>query len=130
MIIQLDHTPILVRIVCAIIFNNFPFSLDDLEKFIIYATKELSVELGEDDYEGLLQVMRVLNEVKAKQDAGTDTMFEPLRDIIDVLKEYGVDFPEETYEQVIIFETTKNKSTSHSKVIPPFELYQDVFHKK
>ncbi|CAH0400414.1 unnamed protein product [Chilo suppressalis] len=75
-------------------------SLDDLEKFIIYATKELSVELADDDYEGLLQVMRVLNEVKAKQDAGTDQMFEPLRDIIDVLKEYGVDFPEETYEQL------------------------------
>lgn len=75
-------------------------SLDVLEKFIIYATKELSVELGEDDYEGLLQVMRVMNEVKAKVDADTDHMFEPLRDIIDVLKEYGVDFPEETYEQV------------------------------
>ncbi|KAL0819776.1 hypothetical protein ABMA28_007817 [Loxostege sticticalis] len=75
-------------------------SLNDLEEFIIYATKELSVELDEDDYEGLLQVMRVLNEVKAKQDAGTDNMFEPLRDIIDVLKEYGVDFPEETYEQL------------------------------
>lgn len=79
--------------------NSF-LSLNDLEEFIIYATKELSVELDEDDYEGLLQVMRVLNEVKAKQDAGTDNMFEPLRDIIDVLKEYGVDFPEETYEQV------------------------------
>lgn len=74
--------------------------MDVLEKFIIYATKELSVELGEDDYEGLLQVMRVMNEVKAKVDADTDHMFEPLRDIIDVLKEYGVDFPEETYEQV------------------------------
>ncbi|XP_047526088.1 dynein beta chain, ciliary-like isoform X1 [Pieris napi] len=77
-------------------------SLDDLEKFIAYATKELSVELGEDDYEGLLQVMRVLNEVKAKVDAGTEQMFEPLRDIIYVLKEYGVDFPEETYEQLDI----------------------------
>lgn len=76
--------------------------MDDLEKFIVYATKELSVELGEDDYEGLLQVMRVLNEVKAKVDAGTEQMFEPLRDIIYVLKEYGVDFPEETYEQVCL----------------------------
>lgn len=80
----------------------FTSSLDVLEEFIIYATKELSVELTEEDYEGLLQVMRVLNEVRAKQDAGTDQMFEPLRDIIDVLKEYGVDFPEETYEQVCI----------------------------
>lgn len=80
--------------------KNIDYSLDDLEKFIAYATKELSVDLGEDDYEGLLQVMRVLNEVKAKADAGTEQMFEPLRDIIYVLKEYGVDFPEETYEQV------------------------------
>ncbi|KOB79417.1 Uncharacterized protein OBRU01_00328 [Operophtera brumata] len=54
------------------------------EKFIAYATKELNVELTEDDYEGLLQVMRVMNEVKAKQEAGTDTMFEPLRDIMDL----------------------------------------------
>ncbi|XP_028032579.1 dynein beta chain, ciliary-like isoform X2 [Bombyx mandarina] len=75
-------------------------SLDDLEKFINYASKELSVELGDDDYEGLLKVMRVLNEVRAKVDAGTEQMFDPLRDIIDVLKEYGVDFPEETYEQL------------------------------
>ncbi|XP_013170954.1 PREDICTED: dynein beta chain, ciliary-like [Papilio xuthus] len=75
-------------------------SLDDLEKFIEYATKELSVELSEDDYEGLLRVMQVLNEVKAKQDAGTEFMFEPLRDIMYLLKEYGVEFPEETYEQL------------------------------
>lgn len=84
------------------IFFNFRqiFSLDDLEQFIAYATKELSIELGEDDYDGLLKVMGVLNEVRAKMDAQTENMFEPLREIIDVLKEYGVDFPEETYEQV------------------------------
>lgn len=89
-------------------------SLNDLEKFIAYASKELSVELEEDDYEGLLKVMGVLNEVKAKQDAGTDHMFEPLRDIIYVLKEYGVEFPEETYEQVLLESTTHcswNQST-------------------
>lgn len=80
--------------------NGKIFSLDDLEHFIVYATKELSVELGDDDYDGLLRVMGVLNEVRAKVDAQTESMFEPLREIIDVLKEYGVDFPEETYEQV------------------------------
>lgn len=49
--------------------------------------------------------MSVLNEVRQKMDAGTDSMFEPLRDIMYVLKDYGVEFPEETYEQVyfIIF---------------------------
>ncbi|KAI8425202.1 hypothetical protein MSG28_007025 [Choristoneura fumiferana] len=75
-------------------------SLNELENFIAYATKELSIELADDDYEGLLQVMRVINEVKARVDAETDQIFDPLRDIIDVLKEYGVDFPEETYEQL------------------------------
>lgn len=74
--------------------------MNELENFIAYATKELSVELADDDYEGLLQVMRVINEVKARVDNETDQIFDPLRDIIDMLKEYGVDFPEETYEQV------------------------------
>lgn len=46
------------------------------------------------------QVMGVLNEVRAKIDAGTEQMFDPLRDIMYVLKDYGVNFPEETYEQV------------------------------
>lgn len=77
--------------------------MDDLQEFIAYASKALSVELAEDDYDGLLKVMGVLNEVRAKMDADTDHMFEPLRDIIDVLKEYGVEFPEETYEQVMLF---------------------------
>lgn len=85
--------------------------MDDLEAFIAYATKELNVELEDDDYEGLLNVMRVLNEVRAKQDAGTDTMFEPLRDIIDVLKEYGVEFSEETYEQVTIYVLIRETKT-------------------
>ncbi|CAH2045643.1 unnamed protein product, partial [Iphiclides podalirius] len=84
------------------LMDHVQTSLDELEKFIDYASKELSVELGEDDYEGLLQVMRVLNEVRAKQDAGTERMFEPLRDIMYLLKEYGVEFPEETYEQLDI----------------------------
>ncbi|KAI5643131.1 dynein heavy chain and region d6 of dynein motor domain-containing protein [Phthorimaea operculella] len=75
-------------------------SLDDLEEFIKYATGELSVELSEDDYESLLKVMGVLGEVRAKVDANTDQMFEPLRDIMYMLKEFGVDFPEETYDQL------------------------------
>ncbi|XP_039757462.1 dynein beta chain, ciliary-like [Pararge aegeria] len=82
--------------------DHVQMSLDDLEKFILYATKELTVELPEDDYEGLLKVMGVLNEVRAKVDTGTEMMFEPLRDIIYILKEYGVEFPDETYEQLDI----------------------------
>ncbi|GBP61181.1 Dynein heavy chain 17, axonemal [Eumeta japonica] len=75
-------------------------SLDDLEAFIAYASKELSVDLADDDYDGLLKIMGVLGEVRSKQDQGTDTMFDPLRDIMYVLKDYGVEFPEDTYDQL------------------------------
>nr|XP_049704637.1 dynein beta chain, ciliary-like [Helicoverpa armigera] len=103
-------------------------SLDDLETFIAYASKELSVELGEDDYDGLLKVMGVLNEVRAKMDADTDHMFEPLRDIMDVLKEYGVDFPEETYEQLdVLPEKWRNlvkQATVMKNTVAPLQAAQ------
>ncbi|XP_022817840.1 dynein beta chain, ciliary-like [Spodoptera litura] len=103
-------------------------SLDDLEEFIAYATKALSVELAEDDYDGLLKVMGVLNEVRAKMDADTDHMFEPLRDIIDVLKEYGVEFPEETYEQLdVLPEKWRNlvkQATVMKNTVAPLQAAQ------
>lgn len=45
--------------------------------------------------------MKVLNEVREKQDAQTHEIFEPLRDIMFALREYDVMFPEQTYEQVL-----------------------------
>ncbi|KAJ8713922.1 hypothetical protein PYW08_007542 [Mythimna loreyi] len=103
-------------------------SLDDLEAFIAYASKALAVELADDDYEGLLKVMGVLNEVRAKMDADTDHMFEPLRDIIDVLKEYGVDFPEETYEQLdVLPEKWRNlvkQATVMKNTVAPLQAAQ------
>ncbi|KAF9414328.1 hypothetical protein HW555_007725, partial [Spodoptera exigua] len=103
-------------------------SLDDLQEFIAYASKELSVELAEDDYEGLLKVMGVLNEVRAKMDADTDHMFEPLRDIMDVLKEYGVEFPEETYEQLdVLPEKWRNlvkQATVMKNTVAPLQAAQ------
>ncbi|XP_041969099.1 dynein beta chain, ciliary-like [Aricia agestis] len=73
-------------------------SLTELDAFIVHATAELSREVEEHDYGGLLRVMGALSDVAARAAAGADTMFDPLRDIMYVLKEYGVDFPDETYD--------------------------------
>ena len=51
------------------------------------------------DYEGLIKVMEILKIVKEKQ-ATTDTMFEPLSRIIEMLKSYGVIIPEESLVQL------------------------------
>lgn len=75
-------------------------SLQELENFTIEANAVLQTELKEDDYDGLLKVMEYLYKVKERQVA-TDVMFEPLKDIIELLKQYSVEFPEETHVQVL-----------------------------
>jgi dynein heavy chain len=49
----------------------------------------------EGDYEGLLQVMGFLYHVRERQ-VTTNEMFEPIREIMDMLKAYDVEFSEET----------------------------------
>jgi dynein heavy chain len=50
----------------------------------------------EGDYEGLLHVMGFLYHVRERQ-VTTDEMFEPIRETMDMLKAYDVEFSEETY---------------------------------
>lgn len=81
------------------LYNRVIDSLNELETFIGEAISAMQVTLEDDDYEGLLNVMGYLFKVKERQLA-TDYMFEPLKQIMDLLKEYGVDFPEEVYVQL------------------------------
>ncbi|KAJ2944771.1 hypothetical protein O0L34_g1660 [Tuta absoluta] len=74
--------------------------LENLEAFINHAFEALAVELVEGDYDGLLRVMGMLNDVHSKVDIGTDEIVKPIRDIIDLLEEYEVELSEETYEQL------------------------------
>ena len=74
-------------------------SLADLNNFIEKADEGLMQQVKEGDYEGLIKVMEILKIVKEKQ-ATTDTMFEPLSKIIDMLKGYGVVIPEESLVQL------------------------------
>lgn len=56
----------------------------------------LTKPLKEGDYDGLVEVMRHLMKVKERQSA-TDSMFEPLKQTIELLKSYGEEMPEETH---------------------------------
>ena len=74
-------------------------SLDDLDKFIKGADEGLMGQVVEGDYKGLIKVMEYLAMVKEKQ-AATDSMFDPLKDVIDVLRNYGVEIPQDSMVQL------------------------------
>lgn len=81
------------------LYNHVLNSLNELELFIQESIAVMEKPLAEDDYDGLLVVMGYLFKVKERQIA-TDNMFEPLKQIMDLLKEYGVEFGEEVYVQL------------------------------
>ncbi len=56
-------------------------------------------EVKEGDYDALLAVMNYLGKVRDRR-AKTDTMFEPIKETIELLKTYDVEFPEEIYVQL------------------------------
>ncbi|XP_039284796.1 dynein beta chain, ciliary [Nilaparvata lugens] len=78
------------------LINHVVNSLNELAKFVEEADVGLMKPLTEGDYDGLVTVMGYLMQVKERQ-MTTDYMFEPLRDIIELVKTYDLEFPEETY---------------------------------
>lgn len=74
-------------------------SLRGLAEFNEEAERELSRDVKEGDYEALLAVMNYLGKVRDRR-AKTDTMFEPIKETIELLKTYDVEFPEEIYVQL------------------------------
>ena len=70
-----------------------------MNNFIEKADEGLMQQVKEDDYDGLVKVMEFLKVVKEKQ-LTTDTMFEPLGKIIEMLRGYGVVIPEESLVQL------------------------------
>ncbi|XP_063241593.1 dynein beta chain, ciliary-like [Bacillus rossius redtenbacheri] len=74
-------------------------SLNKLEQFCLDAEREMLTPLEEGDYEGLLKVMGYLRDIRDMQVA-TDQMFQPLHAIIELLRPYDVDFPEEVFVQL------------------------------
>lgn len=63
------------------------------------ANAGLTKPVKEGDYDGLVEVMAHLMRVKERQVA-TDSMFEPLKQTIELLKLYGEEMPEEIHMQL------------------------------
>uniref|UniRef100_A0A8D0EXS5 Dynein axonemal heavy chain 17 n=1 Tax=Strix occidentalis caurina TaxID=311401 RepID=A0A8D0EXS5_STROC len=74
-------------------------SLQELEGFIQNANTSLNKPLEEGDYEGLVEVMGLLMQVKERQ-VTTDSMFEPLKETVALLSTYGEEMPEEIHLQL------------------------------
>lgn len=66
----------------------------DLGNFIHQADEGLLQPVEEGDYQGLVNVMGYLMNVKERQ-ATTDEMFEPIKNTIELLKHYDQELPEE-----------------------------------
>lgn len=69
-------------------------SLIDLANFIRRADEQLLQQVAEGDYDGLVNIMAYLLNVKERA-VTTDEMFEPMQEIINLLKFYDMDIPEE-----------------------------------
>ena len=99
-------------------------SLNELNDFIEKADEGLMVSVQEGDYDALINVMQILQTVKEKQ-ATTDTMFEPLKEIIELLKGYGVVIPEESVVQLTElperWANTKRLSVSAKQQVAPLQ---------
>ena len=74
-------------------------SLSDLHKFIEEADEILISQIREGDYNSLLNVMQYLKLVKEKE-GNTDHMFQPMQEVIDLLRNYSVPIPDECIVQL------------------------------
>ena len=99
-------------------------SLSELNSFIDEADEGLMTQVHEGDYEGLIKVMEFLQLVKERTPT-TDTMFDPLKEIIDLLRSYGVVIPEESLVQLHElpekWNNTKRLSVSAKQQVAPLQ---------
>ncbi|XP_065591374.1 dynein axonemal heavy chain 17 isoform X2 [Cyrtonyx montezumae] len=128
--------------------NRVISSLQELEAFIKEATAGLSKPVQEGDYEGLVEVIGRLLQVKNRQ-AATDSMFEPLQETITLLSTYGEEMPEKVHQQLqelpeqwedtkkLSFHVKQNVAPLHANEVniirrkcQQFEVRQHAFREK
>uniref|UniRef100_A0A8C5XER9 Dynein axonemal heavy chain 9 n=1 Tax=Microcebus murinus TaxID=30608 RepID=A0A8C5XER9_MICMU len=74
-------------------------SLADLEEFIKNSENGLLKKVEKGDFKGLVEIMGHLMAVKERQ-SGTDEMFEPLKQTIELLKTYEQEWPDTVFKQL------------------------------
>lgn len=80
-----------------------------MNDFVENTINILSTDIKDNDYEALLRVMDCLKNVREHQYMSTEDVFEPLKEYVELLKTYGIEFPEELYDEVNFI---LNKATS------------------
>lgn len=108
--------------------------LQELEDFIIEGTNVLQFEVTKEDFDTLLSVMSILSKIRDRS-LETDRMFDPLKDTVDLLKQYNVDFDDNVYNQFAELPENwlKMKKTSlhvRQKVAPIQEYQVDQISKR
>lgn len=104
-------------------------SLSDLSLFIRKADEGLLQQVAEGDYDGLVNIMAYLMNVKERA-VTTDEMFEPMQETIDLLKYYDQDIPEEV--NVLLQElpeqwnNTKKIATTVKQQVAPLQAIEVV----
>lgn len=83
--------------------HSFPLSLNELQMFVQATVEGLGLPVAKANHCGLVEVMSHLLAVRDRQ-AATDSMFEPLRDTVILLEQYGVTIPEQVYSQLEVSE--------------------------
>jgi dynein heavy chain len=74
-------------------------SLKNLDEFILEEDKVLVNEVKEGDYNHLVAMMGHLGQVREKTPV-YDTMFEPIKNKIELLKAYGQEVPDDVYDKL------------------------------
>ena len=72
-------------------------SLNELNRFVKANKKGLQGKIEEGDYDGLVNSMGLLHAIKHRS-AAIDKMFEPLRKTVNLLRQFGVELPEEVHK--------------------------------
>ncbi|XP_037911922.1 dynein beta chain, ciliary-like [Hermetia illucens] len=116
------------------LINRVVDALQELEDFIDEADAAMKMELDKDNLEGLLKIMNVLNQVNDRQYT-YDYMFEPLREVVDVLRLYSYEFPEKVYQQFSdlpdAWMKIKKIAATAKQYIAPIQAYQvDLIEKR
>ncbi|KAL1129229.1 hypothetical protein AAG570_013758 [Ranatra chinensis] len=78
------------------LIDDIIFKLEDLDRFIAEATIGLNQPLVKGDYDGLVAIMGYLLKVKDRAN-DADVMFEPIKEVMDLIVSYGREFPENIY---------------------------------
>lgn len=104
-------------------------SLTDLGEFIRNADEGLLQPVFEGDYNGLVNIMAYLLNVKERVNT-TDEMFEPMQETIDLLKYYDMDIPEQVnvflQELPMQWANTKKIATTVKQQVAPLQAIEVV----